>query len=317
MNDGPETMSEMYDASKATAPVDVGDDSLTGGLIERAPMDVKTMTANALVDTISRAASDPNVDVEKMERLLAMQERIIDRDAKVAFNVAMIQCQDEMPAITRNADNPAVRGKTYKYATLDSMNQIIKPIEAKHGLSRSFDEGDSPKGDGWKRILCHVRHVNGHIETYQRDEPCDGKGAKGGDVMTLTHAGGSADSYGRRYMTLGIYNITLEGQDDDGNAAGQKPQQHKPIDNRTPPSGHTNYINNTQAMELGMRLEKANIDVGEFVRWLTSGQESHLERIPASMYKRADSAINKRMERDSQQYAEDQDAGHQTQGPQS
>jgi len=31
----------------------------------------------ALISIISRAASDPNVDIDKMERLLQMQERIL------------------------------------------------------------------------------------------------------------------------------------------------------------------------------------------------------------------------------------------------
>ena len=50
--------------------------------------------------------------------------------------------------------------------------------------------------------------------------PADGKGAKGGDVMTKTHATGSATSYGMRYLLKMIFNVAVGTEkDDDGNAA--------------------------------------------------------------------------------------------------
>ena len=49
--------------------------------------------------------------------------------------------------------------------------------------------------------------------------PADGKGAKGGDVMTKTHAAGAAVTYGRRYLLGMIFNITTITKDDDGNSA--------------------------------------------------------------------------------------------------
>ena len=52
--------------------------------------------------------------------------------------------------------------------------------------------------------------------------PADGKGAKGGDVMTKTHATGSAMTYGQRYLVKMIFNIAV-GADDDGRAAGAQP----------------------------------------------------------------------------------------------
>ncbi len=48
--------------------------------------------------------------------------------------------------------------------------------------------------------------------------PADGKGAKGGDVMTKTHATGAAASYGARYLLKGIFNIAVGDDDRDGNA---------------------------------------------------------------------------------------------------
>jgi hypothetical protein len=49
--------------------------------------------------------------------------------------------------------------------------------------------------------------------------PADGKGARGNDVMTKTHATGAAITYGKRYLLGMIFNLAVT-RDDDGNGAG-------------------------------------------------------------------------------------------------
>lgn len=70
------------------------------------------------------------------------------------------------------------------------------------------------------RVLCYVSHRGGFTRTYRVDMPADGKGAKGGDVMTKTHASGAAISYGRRYLLNSIFNIAIGDEDTDGNGPG-------------------------------------------------------------------------------------------------
>lgn len=148
-----------------------------------------------------------------MERLLQMQERVQSRDAEIAFNQAMNAAQQEMRPIAANASNPQTKSR---YATYDKLDRVLRPIYTQHGFSLSFDEGDSPKSDH-VRVLCYVSHNSGHTRTYHRDMPADGKGAKGGDVMTKTHAAGAAGSYGSRYLLKGIFNIAVGEEDEDGN----------------------------------------------------------------------------------------------------
>ena len=167
----------------------------------------------SLLAVISKAASDPAVDIDKMERLIAMQERIQARQAEVEFSQAMNAAQSEMRPIAANASNPQTRSR---YATFDKLDRVLRPIYTAHGFSLSFDEGESPKPEH-VRVLCYVSHVAGHTRTYHRDMPADGKGAKGGDVMTKTHAAGAAGSYGARYLLKGIWNVAVGDEDDDGN----------------------------------------------------------------------------------------------------
>lgn len=171
--------------------------------------------ATSILQIIDRAARDPNVDIDKMERLMQMHERILEREAEAAFNEALNLAQSEIGRIKADAENKQTRSW---YATYAQMDRVVRPIYTKHGFSLSFDEADSPKQDHI-RVLCYVARGR-YKRTYHTDMPADGKGAKGGDVMTKTHAAGSAKQYGRRYLLKDIFNIAIGDEDDDGNGAG-------------------------------------------------------------------------------------------------
>lgn len=94
----------------------------------------------------------------------------------------------------------------------------MRSIYTRHGFALSFNTADGP-GPEQARIVCDVCHAGGHTKRYHVDVPVDGKGARGGDVMTKTHAMGSGISYGMRYLLRMIFNLAID-QDDDGNAAG-------------------------------------------------------------------------------------------------
>jgi len=168
----------------------------------------------ALMAAVARAAADPSVDVEKMERLFAMHERMEARQAQQAFADAMKAAQSEMPKIGKDRHNTQTKSD---YATLDAINAEITPVYTRHGFSLSFDTADSPLA-GHIRIVCHVLHSGGHEKAYTYDSPMDDKGIAGSVNKTPTHARGSAVTYGRRYLTLMIFNLST-GYDDDGNDA--------------------------------------------------------------------------------------------------
>ena len=73
-------------------------------------------------------------------------------------------------------------------------------------------------------MLAYVSHVGGHTRRYEAAMPADGKGAKGGDVMTKTHAFGAATSYGMRYLLKMIFNVAIGEYDLDGNEPTQRPE---------------------------------------------------------------------------------------------
>ena len=167
----------------------------------------------AVISMIERAARDPAVDIAKLQQLMEMRERIEDKASEKAFDLAMTQAQSEMRAVAVDSNNPQTRSK---YASYFALDRAVRPVYTKHGFSLSFDTGEASESS--VRVMCRVAHNEGHARTYHIDMPADGKGAKGGDVMTKTHATGAAVAYGTRYLLKMIFNIAV-GADDDGNGA--------------------------------------------------------------------------------------------------
>ena len=183
-------------------------------IAERQPEKVQDLSGGIL-GVIARASTDPNVDVDKLERLLAMQERVLAREAEQAFNEALRAAQDEIKPIAKNRENPETHSK---YADLMALADGLDPIMRKHGFSQSFGTADCPVPDHY-RVTCAMSHTGGHTNHYQADVPLDNTGPKGSQNKTRTHGFGSALSYGRRYLKLLIADVPTT--DDDGQAAGR------------------------------------------------------------------------------------------------
>jgi hypothetical protein len=189
---------------------------MSTAVAERAEAPTPSSETAAIIQVIERAASNPAVDMDKMERLLQMQERILNRNAEAAFNAGMTDAQADMGRISTDATNPQTRSN---YATYGKLDAALRPIYTKHGFALSFDTGEGAPAD-YVRIVAHVSHSAGYTRSYHADMPADGKGAKGGDVMTKTHATGAAMSYGMRYLLKMIFNVAIGEQDRDGNEGG-------------------------------------------------------------------------------------------------
>lgn len=165
---------------------------------------------------IARAAADPNMNVEKMERLLAMQERWENRKAEREFNEAMALAQAEMPMILKTSKNPHTGSD---YAKLEAVKIAMSPVIAKHGFSLIFSEGKSDHPEKI-RVLCDVNHGGHTIQRYL-DLSRDDVGAQGKASKTKIQGEGSTFSYGVRYLTTMIFNVIVAGMDNDGNKSNR------------------------------------------------------------------------------------------------
>jgi hypothetical protein len=162
--------------------------------------------SQSLLPMIDKLVERPDFDVEKLERLLDMQERIMTRSAMEQFNAAMAMMQDELPSI-------AERGKAHntKYATFEDINDVAKPIMKRHGFAVSFRVHNIQGGIEVTGVLMHK---GGHREETTMTLPLDTSGSK-----NAVQAVGSSVSYGKRYVMSALLNITTRSEDDDGESA--------------------------------------------------------------------------------------------------
>lgn len=167
-------------------------------------------------------AIEGNADLEKLEKLLGLQERYEANEARKVFASDFAVVQSDIGAVVKTKVNPQTHSK---YAGLEDVLEMSKPVYTRHGFSIIFYEGNTEVAESI-RVCADVLHKAGHKETYHFDVPLDGKGIKGNANMTKIHGKASSVSYGRRYLLCMIWNIPT--QDDDGNASVKKPPQVRP-----------------------------------------------------------------------------------------
>jgi len=230
-----------------------------------APMKVQS-EAQSLLSIIADAARDPSVDVTKMRELLAMRRELADEQSRQEFDLAMNEVQAAMEPVRKDANNPQTKSK---YASYGALDVVLRPIYTSKGFSLQFNTADGAPAD-YVRVVCDVSR-SGHTRRYQIDMPADGKGAKGGDVMTKTHAVGSASTYGRRYLLTMIFNIVTG--DDDGNGAA------KPA---------TGPVSSKQAEELHRLINDFDLEK-PFKKFF---KVQAVEELPASQFERAVYELN-------------------------
>ena len=170
------------------------------------------VASNAIISVIERAATNPEVDIDKMERLLSMHERITERDAKSAYSTAMAEMQGELPTISERGEIKVQGQVRSKYARFEDINEAVRPVLKKHGFAVSFRTNTDDQTISVTGILSHRQ---GHSEETTMKLPADITGSK-----NTVQSVGSSVSYGKRYVLQALLNITTSGEDDDGRAAG-------------------------------------------------------------------------------------------------
>ena len=157
----------------------------------------------SMLSTISRLALDPRCDMDKLERLISLQDRMEAKTALEAFNAAFAEMQCEMPSVEKRTENTHTKKM---YADLDDINYAVRPVMAKFGFGVSFKIVNQANGVSITGILMHKA---GHREETTMILPLD-TGAGRSAVQSV----GSTTTYGKRYVMCALLNIT-SGDDND------------------------------------------------------------------------------------------------------
>lgn len=134
-----------------------------------------------------------------------------DKIFKVIFNI-----QQEVEDIKKDTDNEFFKSK---YAALDSILPILKPLFVKHGIMYTH----IPYGKN--RLMFMLWHeeskefIRTHVDMGEIGKVVD----KNGVVTENPQKVGSAITYYRRYTLVSLLGLNIVGEDDDGNkASGNK-----------------------------------------------------------------------------------------------
>lgn len=154
-------------------------------------------------------AVQQNADLDKLERLMALQERWQASEAKKAYDAAFAAFKSEAVTIVKNrkVDAGPLSGK--KYAELFAVVNAITPALSRHGLSSSWKLTKDDKD--WIEVTCYLKHTAGHVESVSMGGPPDAGGAK-----NAIQARASTVSYLERYTLKAICGLSEQEDDTDG-----------------------------------------------------------------------------------------------------
>lgn len=171
------------------------------------------------------AAMRQGADLEKIEKMLDLQERWERREAEKAFNDAMAAFKGEAVEIIKRKRVifTTAKGTTdYKHAELSDVIDAAAPALSKHGFSWRWDMTQS---NGLLSVTCILKHRLGHSESATLTAPYDDSGGKNA-IQGIV----SAKTYLERHTLKAICGLAEKGEDDDGAGAAQRSLQDTWVD---------------------------------------------------------------------------------------
>jgi hypothetical protein len=181
-------------------------------------------------------AIDKGSDLDRLERLMMLQEKYEANQARKAYTVAISDFKKNPPAIDK--DKTVSYGNThYNHASLANVTEKINAALSNHGLSASWTA--SQVGNN-VTVTCRISHILGHYEETSLTAGPDTSGAK-----NAIQALGSAISYLQRYTLLSLTGLASKDMDTDAALA--------------------EFITDSQAKEILDVIDKKQIDAGKFL----------------------------------------------------
>lgn len=163
-----------------------------------------------LLQVIANAVSDPALDVAKMKELLAMHMEIVREQRREAFDDAMTRLQSKLPQIPKYG-----QGKNSKFAKLEDLDQIIRPMLAEERFSVSFNEvSQTDVSTTFELEVSRAGHSKCHRLTVYNDKASTNR--DGRPIRPPIQDNGSTASYARRYLLKLALNIVEKDEDTDG-----------------------------------------------------------------------------------------------------
>lgn len=200
-------------------------------------------------------ALNNNADIDKLERLMDLQERWEQKQAKSEYVKAMANFQRNCPTIKKSKE-----GYNFKYAPMEDVVSQVGSLLADNGLSYRFEQDQA---NGLIGITCVTSHVSGHSERLRIESEADS-----GPQRNKIQAIGSAITYLKRYSFLGSFGIATADEDLDGRMI----------------KVNGNFLNDSQISQVEELIGVVGANREKF---LTLFKSKSVEDIPATSFNKA------------------------------
>lgn len=156
---------------------------------------------NAILGGIERLARDPKFDPDKFAAIIKYQIQLIKMRQRSLFDEAFVELKTRLAElkIPKSGYNPTYGSH---YSTLADL-ATIDTFVVDHGFALSFGERPCPT-PGLVRMGATLTHTAGGKRRYHKDAPAEGAN-RGRSAL---QAAGSTDTYLKRYLKAGIFDLT-------------------------------------------------------------------------------------------------------------
>lgn len=221
------------------------------------------ITKNQSPMSAMQMALNNNVDLEKVEKMIELQQKWDALEAKKAFVKAMTEFKAVPLQILKDKHvkyNTSKGTTEYNHASLGNVTNEINKELAKHGLSAAWETDQDSSG---VKVACTITHELGYSESTSLSALEDNSGGKN-SIQAL----GSTVTYLERYTLLAKCGLATHDQDDDGNGNGE------PV----------KYINDKQKSNIIDMIAATESDEKEFLKYLDA---ESIDLIPEKLYRKA------------------------------
>lgn len=166
------------------------------------------------IEGVFRYALEQKAGPEAMTTLMNIRRELNAEAAKKAFDEALSAFQLECPIILKTKSVATNSGQeAYRYAPIENIEVVIRPIERKYGFTHTFDT-DVASQPEYVIAKCIVTHTAGHVRETSIKLPI---GTKTG-IMSNTQVHASALTFANRRALTNAYGLVVAGEDRDGAA---------------------------------------------------------------------------------------------------
>lgn len=155
------------------------------------------------------AALEKGVSVDVIERLVALKERIEDRNAVKQFVQALARVKAKLPTIlhSKTAKFTTKSGfeVKYSYTELDELAAVIDPILSEEGFTYSWDQRLEKD---MNTTTCILQHAGGHSRSASFTLPTANDSAASPQQKI-----GIADTYAGRRALIAVLGLTTADKD--------------------------------------------------------------------------------------------------------